>query len=989
MKTLCTLLIGLPLAASAQLLTTPDRLGQSAEPGEWVVTSREPHARTWSRVTRATLPTGETIVRTNRAFVEVGTGICFRDPGGAYRDSAERVSPAPGGAVADQGQCVAFFPKDLADGAIQIQMPNGKQIAAAPRLLAYADAGGRNILIGEIKACQGRIVPPNTVVYEDVCPEDIKGVTVRFSYHFWGVEADVLFTGELPPRPEAFGLSGERGQCALEMWTEWFAEDPLHVAAAAGPSAVKWAGDDDIDFGAAMRLGEGKAFALPRAGGAELPVGKEMATLEGGRRFLIERVSSADFFDLAALPSKEGASIKAPVDRNRFLATTVKGLPVRPRPRPSGPAMEVAAGQPPETGLALDWTLVQSGGAYTFHSGTYYVRSLVLLGQATIEGGSVLKFTNNASLHVGTNLVLRTSQFLAAILTSCRDGTVGESIPGGSGEPVRLNATYLYNSQTSACDYKHLRFRYAGTAIHSFAAPAATVWHSQFIDCATCVQSSYLSGVANIGFNNVLMDRCDKDAFTSASMVVSGAHVTANEMNTLHGVASYSGRDYYYTNSLARCVTNWTGTDPRELGSGYADFAVVDAGADNPWVQLGAGCFYLPAGSAYRDAGKTNVTSALVSDLKETTTWGPVVLGPSVSSNDLVLSPQVERDVALIDIGYHYPVLDYLVCGRYVTNASVTIQPGTVIGVYSTNGSGYGLGVSGGVLSSQGTPSSPCRVVQYNLAQESGMTNWARPANGLLGTWWSNGRLNLRFTHFSVPAADSTHVFLYDGLPAVVQDCRFSGGYFDSENPAVTLRNNLFEGVGTVLFAGDTNQTTLRNNLFKGGTLDYLVLQTNSVVKDNAFDQTMIYDYSAEYGTYDGGYNAFINTTGRLMPTNVNDLVLTSFTYTNGPMGNYYQVSTNLVDRGSRGADLSGLYHQTTRLSQVKETNSVVDIGIHFVAVDANGNPVDSDGDLVSDWGEDIDGDGVVDSGETDWQSASDPGLRVWITRPRDNASLP
>jgi len=77
----------------------------------------------------------------------------------------------------------------------------------------------------------------------------------------------------------------------------------------------------------------------------------------------------------------------------------------------------------------------------------------------------------------------------------------------------------------------------------------------------------------------------------------------------------------------------------------------------------------------------------------------------------------------------------------------------------------------------------------------------------------------------------------------------------------------------------------------------------------------------------------------RFYPTNANDMVLTSFTYAPGALGGYYQSSTNLCDMGSRNATNASLYHYTVRLDQTKETNSTVDIGFHYVAV----NPAESE----------------------------------------------
>jgi hypothetical protein len=60
--------------------------------------------------------------------------------------------------------------------------------------------------------------------------------------------------------------------------------------------------------------------------------------------------------------------------------------------------------------------------------------------------------------------------------------------------------------------------------------------------------------------------------------------------------------------------------------------------------------------------------------------------------------------------------------------------------------------------------------------------------------------------------------------------------------------------------------------------------------------------------------------------------------------------------------------------SQVKETNSTVDIGYHYVANSpGTANPQDYDGDGIADYLEDRNGNGTYESGlgETDWTTGS------------------
>jgi hypothetical protein len=92
--------------------------------------------------------------------------------------------------------------------------------------------------------------------------------------------------------------------------------------------------------------------------------------------------------------------------------------------------------------------------------------------------------------------------------------------------------------------------------------------------------------------------------------------------------------------------------------------------------------------------------------------------------------------------------------------------------------------------------------------------------------------------------------------------------------------------------------------------------------------------------------------------------VLASFVYSTGPLGDYYHFTNSLIDAGSRNATNAGLYHYTVITNQVKEGSSQVDIGFHYVAVDGNGNPVDTNGDGIPDYAADRNGNGVADPTE-------------------------
>ncbi|MCX6925880.1 MAG: hypothetical protein NT154_22140, partial [Verrucomicrobia bacterium] len=229
MKTLFPLMISISsvvLATQAQLApVAPSHTGRVA--GDYSILSRSAHERTWGKVVTVPLPSGETLLTTNSTYIEMATGLCFQDAQTQeWKDSQALIVPAPGGAISDQGQHKLFLPKNLGDGPIEVEMPSGQRLAAFPRFLAYADKDGKSVLIGTITNGEGKIISPTEVLYEDVCPEDIKGVAIRVCNHLWGYEADVLFTEQFPPAPEACGLSSQPGECGLQVWTEFVTAEP-------------------------------------------------------------------------------------------------------------------------------------------------------------------------------------------------------------------------------------------------------------------------------------------------------------------------------------------------------------------------------------------------------------------------------------------------------------------------------------------------------------------------------------------------------------------------------------------------------------------------------------------------------------------------------------------------------------------------------------------------------------------------------------------
>jgi hypothetical protein len=79
-------------------------------------------------------------------------------------------------------------------------------------------------------------------------------------------------------------------------------------------------------------------------------------------------------------------------------------------------------------------------------------------------------------------------------------------------------------------------------------------------------------------------------------------------------------------------------------------------------------------------------------------------------------SPQAQRDNDTLDLGYHYDPLDWCLGGVLVTNATVTINPGTAIAGFGTNNYGYGLAIGqNATLQCTGAPDKPNWFVQFKI----------------------------------------------------------------------------------------------------------------------------------------------------------------------------------------------------------------------------------------------------------------------------------
>jgi hypothetical protein len=325
---------------------------------------------------------------------------------------------------------------------------------------------------------------------------------------------------------------------------------------------------------------------------------------------------------------------------------------------------------------------------------------------------------------------------------------------------------------------------------------------------------------------------------------------------------------------------------------------------------------------------------------------------------------------------------------------SLILTNGISVGVFGA--SGFTVGQNG-TLASVGTPLTLNRIVRYQSVQEQPFV-FGAAANGEIAVSAAGspyGIMRFRFTDFPSVAGStslrtivqvSTTIFQWFSL----QDCLIRGAdltlnpWASGGSATIACTNNVFERctVNLERYAANSACTLdLYNNDFWRGTvaLTYESASGDSDptswnIYDNWFDNVSLTGTDNNSGSYwatyvVNAYNGYTGTTA--LPNGTHNQTLSSMAYQPGPLSPYY-IPTNsaLIDAGSRYATNAALYHFTTTTNQVIEGGTKVDIGAHWVGLSALGLPLDTDGDGLADYAEDLNGNGVYDSAtETDWQT--------------------
>lgn len=984
-----------------EFLAQKEREMPPAPAGPQIV-ERGPHHNRWETYRTLTNAVGRREVRTN-SYVELGTGI-NRAEGGAWVPARALIELAPGGAVATQGAHKASFGLNAnRAGFLEVLTPEGRQMRSHVLGLFYHEtSSGRSAQITGLKDSHGALHPPNTVVYADAF-QDLKA-DLRYTYKLHGFEQDVILR-ERPPSPADFGFDPEDTE--LVVLTEFVtAPDPgrtrrvLQHKTRQG-RVVEGLVDETLDFGL-MKMGPGKAFQLgeqPERGPGRdtnsIPVGKRWLRKDG-RVFLLESVEFPGLRphlpQLPNRPEARGGHRAGPLDE------MLAAFAVPPEPEPVPGRMQMASLPLSGPGLVLDYELLTFTSDFTLRGDTTYcLNSFVYLeGTTTIEGGTVVKFTNTTAevhdvyLRLGGTINCQTSLYRPAVFTARDDDSVGETIPGSTGTPTGIYAdTAIYMPHHPTGDLHDLRIRYAETAIYLYYETNRTFSNLQIDHCTYGV---FLYGCDHASFRNVLV-RNTVYPFWGSATTFDVAHLTMDQCDRLF-FATGDQHGFKLTNGILSSVTN--------LGTGAYGFfhanytGVYDSPSlsqangftttNHPFQAVGGGGYYLPTNSAWRNVGSSATDAPTQAAIQSRTTEAPLIVSGWLTGSN-TYARRVARDTNAPDLGFHYAPLDYVFAACALTNnAAVTIRAGTSVGVANpyTNGTYHGLFLNptngwSTEFQSLGLPTDPNRIVLFNAVQESAYLDWNQDVSGLVVTAtnsWVTGEC--RFTEFIIPGLQSVGSLLAAGTTPVgsfsLRHSSFRGGTLGLGGLNCEVFNCLFDRGSVSGTTAGTN--TFYNNTFLGGAVAFNTPPSlgSITVKDNLFVESAL----SSTNSVTHSHNGYLTNCPRLSPAHSNDVVVASVAFQTGALGDHYlPTNSAFINAGSRSAANAGLYHFTTATNQAKEAGSTVDLGRHHLAVNGSGLPVDTDGDGLPDYYEDENGDGTWGTGESDFQNAYTyfPGL--------------
>ena len=970
MKTLIsviTLLVSMAVCVSAQTaFSVPRVVDRGAQHKVWQ----------WEIYTNA--PGGQLVTIVHK-FTELATGLNHL-VNGKWADSQEKIVILPNGtAAATNGQHQAYFPANIYTGAIRMVKPDGQVMQSRPVAMSYDD-GSNTVMLAVLTNAVGYLVGTNQVIY----PNAFTGIKadLRYRYTKSGLEQDVILRQQ-PPTPESLGINPDTAQ--LQVLTEFFSPPSPTIQSSVSKARPRLSlTDQNLDFGT-MKMVKGRAFLIG-TNSTWARVNKQWVLL-GGRRFLVEQVLVDDIGDkLATLPltAINSGSSKASKTASRHLTLP----PERLVQNESKSSILLAMNESPMPGLVLDYQALNStiSTNFTFQSDTtYYISgNLNLYGASTFEGGTVIKYAPNTTINLETSAnYFLGSSYRPIIFTAVDDNSVGEAIGTNTISGYYASCALTFNN-SAPFTLSNFRISYASSGVIWWSGGSAisVAANGQFFNCG----NGFVSVIGVINVQNVLFDNVASDLVGYYTAFSAQNCTFANNSYVMAVIVPGVGSSYAITNST---FCNVSVISPPSGTTAAADHnAFYNSGGGTtigtsayllytyPYQTVGGGGFYLINGSGCQNNGTVNIDPYLLASLAWKTTYVPLLYSNVTLSANLFFYPQAHRDATgNPDLGYHYDPLDYVFDNCYA-QSNLTFNAGTAVAWLGTN-SGFGILLGSNVTAAfNGNATAPDYFVRLNTVQEndqSGISGFS--LGGLVGSGTSTSprpQIRANFLTCSMMGGENGAHFTDYGcnmLASAVNSEFWSGGVsMSGSSSSLNLTNCLFNRTKVAFLNGSNSIISLQNCTMRGGSLGGILnLGRSPVVWSSAFDGT-------SFGTATNGicdYNAYLQGTEPLAMVGTHDVTVTnSFNWQSSWFGNFYQPPNSpLINKGNTNANLLGLYHFTTQTNQAPETNSMVDIGYHYVATDGFGNPLDSNGDSIPNYQQDPLGNGLPYGG-TNWAIA-------------------
>lgn len=513
-----------------------------------------------------------------------------------------------------------------------------------------------------------------------------------------------------------------------------------------------------------------------------------------------------------------------------------------------------------------------------------------------------------------------------------------------------------------------LFIRYLGVGIESSADYSVT--NMQFVQCQN---AAFQTENASLYAGNVLI--------SGSSVGFGGQAFNVQAEQLTYDQGTYVAYDSVSSNSAITLV-NGLITDVSSYGNALVSTSATVRLASNVGVYqtVGAGSHYLGTNSPYRNAGTNGINPMLLAELAQKTTYPPTVYS-NVTISASEFGPQVQRDNDIPDLGYHYDPLDWCF-GGVTANGNVTFDAGTAVGYFETAyGNGYGIALANDVTNTfNGTFTAPCVFARYSTVQE-GNGNWT--SKGWLAGITTVGNssyfeeIDAKFTQcYELNGDPNFFRDFYAQLNVHANECEFHSGSIAGYWLGTFMTNCLFDRLTAIGSEQQSAGVFWRNCTMHGGMV-YVIHSWNPTwpvwIENCVFDGS-----TSDMDDNSGGntnitycnYNGFVNGAQRLVVQGQNDVVVTDpFIWQAGPLGNWYQAPDSpFIDQGSLTADRVGLYEYTTQTSASSmEGRSIVDLGYHYLALDAQGNPVSTLVNGVADYISDTDGNGLPDAWEIEY----------------------